>query len=304
MAVLLIFLLGITALVFWFGKRDPAHEVDPAVFKQYDLNTIDEITLESTSGKTVLKYQGARWKVNGTLNANSDMIDVLFATLQQAEAKRPVAISARDSITKALKQRGVKVSLFAAGETKAAFFAGGNESKNQAYFLQENNSVPYVVTIPGYRVYVSGIFELSETEWRDRFVFGFNWRNFHRLKTTFPKNPVDNFEIEMDDGLPVIKGLQEADTTKLNNFLDAISLLAADEFNPTTLSLDSLSKTDPLVSFLVSDVAGKEYALQLYPGKAKSIQYLGLINGDQWARFDKKKVADILSGRRFFEKPR
>ena len=304
MAMLLVFLLGITSFVFWFGKRDIGHEVDPAIFRQYDLNTVDEVILESSSGKTVLKYEGARWKVNGNLNANSDMIEVLFATLQQAEARRPVAQSLRDSIASMLQKAGVKVSLRAAGETKTVFFAGGNRSKNQAYFLQENADVPYIVTIPGYRVYVSGIFELPESGWRDKFVFGFNWRNFQRLETRFPQKPNDDFEIEMDDGLPALKGLPEIDTTKLNNFLDEVSLLTADDFSPASPSLDSLGKTIPLVTFSVSDVAGKVYVLQLYPVSDKSHQYLGLINGTQWARFNKNRISGILHGRSFFQKPR
>jgi hypothetical protein len=304
LAVLLLFLLGITSFVFWFGKRDGGHEVDPATFRQYDLKTIDEITLESPSRKTVLKYEGARWKLNGALNANSDMIQVLFATLQQAEPRRPVAQSLRDSIASVLQKTGVKVSLRAGGETKTVFFAGGNESKSQAYFLKENADVPYIVTIPGYRVYVSGIFELSESGWRDKFVFGFNWRNFHRLETKFPQKPNDDFEIEMDDGLPVLKGLALIDTTKLNNFLDEVSLLTADDFDSPSASLDSLSKTNPLVSFSVSDVAGKAYVLQLYPAGDKSLQYSGLINGTQWARFNKNRISGILHGRSFFQKPR
>jgi hypothetical protein len=160
------------------------------------------------------------------------------------------------------------------------------------------------VTIPGYRVYVSGIFELSESGWRDKFVFGFNWRNFHRLETKFPQRPSDDFEIVMDDGLPVLKGLESIDTTKLNNFLDEVSLLTADHFSTASPSLDSLARTKPLVSFSVSDVAGKAYLLQIYPASDMSLQYLGLINGTQWARFNKNRISGILHGRSFFQKPR
>jgi len=304
LAILLVVLLGTTASVYWFGKSQSGYEVDPAIFKQYDLNTIDEIVLESPSGKIELKYAGARWKVNEKFNANSDMISVLFATLQQAEVKRPVALSLQDSIARSLQETGVKVSLRTAGEIKEAFFAGGNESKNQAYFLKESTTVPYIVTIPGYRVYVSGIFELPESGWRDKFVFGFNWRNFQKLETRFPMKPDNDFAVEMDNGLPVLRGVQEADTTKLNNFLDDISLLTVDDFSPSSLSSDSLSKTSPMVSILVSDIGGREYLLQLYPIDDKNTNYLGLIDGTQWARFNKNKIAGIVHDRNFFQKPR
>jgi len=197
----------------------------------------------------------------------------------------------------------VKVSLRTAGEIKEAFFAGGNESKNLAYFLKESATVPYIVTIPGYRVYVSGIFELAESGWRDTFVFGFNWRNFQKLETSFPARPDNDFVVEMDNGLPVLRGIQDADTTKLNNFLDDISLITVDEFRPSNPSFDSLSKTSPIVSIKVSDIGGREYVLQLYPPDYNNTNYFGLINGTQWARFNKNKVAGIVRSRNFFQKP-
>lgn len=303
LAILLVVLLGITTAFFWYGKSNSGYEVDPAMFKQYDLGKIDEIMLESPLGKTTLKYEGARWKVNEKFNASAQMIEVLFATLQQAEAKRPAALSLRDSLRTLLQEKGVKVTLLAGGEKQSIFFAGGNESKTQAYFLNENAEVPYIVTIPGYRVYVSGIFELLETGWRDKYVFGFNWRNFQRLQTKFPK-PQNDFEVEMEDGIPVMKGIQQVDTTKLNNYLDAISLLTADEFNDTNSSLDSLAKTTPLVSILVVDIAKKEYFLQLFAPNAKKLWSYGLINGSQWARFDNRRIEGIVRGRNFFQNPR
>jgi hypothetical protein len=304
LVILFVVLLGTTASVYWFGKSESGYEVDPAIFKQVDLNTVDEVVLESLSGKIDLKYEGARWKVNEKFNANSDRINVLFATLQQAEAKRPVALSLQDSLAFVLQKTGVKVTLRIAGETKEVFYAGGNESKNQAYFIKENASIPYVVTIPGYRVYVSGIFELAESEWRDKYVFGFNWRNFQRLETKFPTKPNNDFVVEMDNGLPVIRGIQEVDTTKLNSFLDDISLLTVDDFIPANPSLDSLAQASSIISVLVSDIGGREYLLQLYPVNDKSLHYFGMINGTQWARFNKNRIAGIVRDRNFFKKPR
>lgn len=303
LAILLILLLVAATGVYWIGKTESGYNVDPNLFKQFDLATIDGVVLESPSGRTELRYAGARWKVNEQFNANGDMIQVLFATLQQAEAKRPVALSQQDSIAQLIQKNGIKVSLSSGGEIKEVFFAGGNESKNQSFFLKENTAVPYVVTIPGYRVYVSGIFELAESGWRDKFVFGFNWRNFQRLEVNFPGRASEDFAVEMDNGLPVIKGLQEADTTRLNDFLDDVSLLTVDEFNTTTPSLDSLSRTTPLALFRVSDIGGKEYSLQLYES-VDGVHFFGSVNKTQWARLSKNKISGILRGRNFFQKPR
>ena len=54
--------------------------------------------LNLRTGNVTLKYNGSRWKVNDEFNADPIMIDVLFATLQQAEPRRPLAASLKDSV--------------------------------------------------------------------------------------------------------------------------------------------------------------------------------------------------------------
>jgi len=302
LSILLLVLLSATAAVFWFGRERSHYEVDPVLFKNYDVKGIDEILLESLEGKVSLKYSGARWRVNDQYVANTDMIDVLFATLQQAVPKRPLSLSLQDSVSKSLKESGVKVSLRSEGESKEIFYAGGNTSKTQAFFVKENADVPYVMTIPGYRVYVSGIFELGEIAWRDRFVFGFNWRNFQRLEVSYFGKPENNLAVAMDDGLIGIEGLTKVDTAKLNDFLDNVSLLIVDDYLPSDVSLDSLAKTPPIVSFLVKDIARKEYRLQLYPPADPRGQFRGLINTSQWGTFSANSVSEIIRPRKFFVK--
>lgn len=122
-AIILVLLLAATAFVYWFGKSERGYHVDPTLFKQFDLSTIDQVVIESSSAKTTLKYEGSRWKVNEKFNAAPRTIQVLFATLQQAEAKRPLALSLQDSVADAIRKRGVKISLYDKGEVREVFFA-------------------------------------------------------------------------------------------------------------------------------------------------------------------------------------
>ena len=89
--ILLFVLLSATVSVYWFNHRAKDGDIDKNIFKNFDLNSIDEISLESSKGKVTLKYNGSRWRVNDQFAADPSMIDVLFATLQQAEPKRPLA---------------------------------------------------------------------------------------------------------------------------------------------------------------------------------------------------------------------
>src|SRR5687768_12922575 len=235
-------------IVFYVGKTDGAVDVDPFMFKDFDFKSVDQVVLESRTGRVDLKFNGTKWKVNNQFDADPSMVEVLFATLQQAEPKRPLPPNIQDSINTVLKQQGVKVSVISSGQPVLIFYAGGNAKKTQAYFGTENEELKsYLVTIPGYRVYASGIFELPEKEWKNKFVFGFNWRNFQRLEAEFPEKGADDFQVALNDNYFSVEGLVSVDTAKLNTFLDDVSLLTVDEYLEETIFEDSVAKTSPVM---------------------------------------------------------
>ncbi|MEJ7643998.1 MAG: DUF4340 domain-containing protein [Chryseolinea sp.] len=300
--ILLLLLIGATGTAFWLTAREDRTQTDKHLFKNFDLKTISQITLQKEGDTVNLVYTGARWMVNEKFPADPAMIEVLFATLQQAEPKRPLAATQTDSIGGLLRQKAVKVTLISNGSAVSSFFAGGNNAKNQAYFMQEGESTPYLMNIPGYRVYVSGIFELDESGWREKRVFAFNWRNFRQLDATFPGSKADDFTVSMENQYFTIPGLHVVDTTRLNNFLDDVSLLTADEFVPNTRHLDSLSKTIPILTVLVKDIAGREYTWSIFPPAGEEAPFPALITGGQWAYFHPNKVEGLVRPRGFFGK--
>jgi hypothetical protein len=300
LAILFIALCCVTATVFYLG-RDGTIDVDKNMFKDYDLKSIDQIVLESRNSRVELKFNGARWVVNNQFDADASLIEVLFATLQQAEPKRPLAASIQDSVSRELKRNGVKVMLNSSGKTESVFYAGGNAQKTRAFFYTDDRK-PYLVTIPGYRVYVSGIFELPEKDWKNKYVFGFNWRNFQRLEANFPQRPSDNFEVAFEDNYFVVPGLAAVDTSKLNDFLDDVSLLTVDEYVDRDVFPDSLSKPSPVMIITVKDIGQRVYSLEIYSSSKNGEMVPGLINRVQWAFFDPRKVQNIIRRRSFFEK--
>jgi hypothetical protein len=297
----LVVLIVATLAIYWLGKGDNAYQINKNLFRDYDFATVDQIILKSNQQRVVLTYNGSRWKVNDQYNADPNMIDLLFATMQQAEPKRPVASSLKDSVNSSLEQRGIHVSLFSKGNIAGQFMAGGDDAKSQTYFKNVSSDTPYIVTIPGYRVYVSGIFEIPESGWRDKYVFGFNWENFKNLKTVFP-DPKNNFTVAMNKNFFGIQEVPKADTTKLNNFLDAVSLLTVDSYINSDEQLDSLSKTSPLVEFIVQDIGNKEYRLKIFKGSQPE-DFVGFINEAQWATFTHEKIRAVIRPKQFFTTP-
>jgi len=303
LAVIFAALCCITAATYFFGLSDGTVEVDKNLFKDLDFKEIDQVTLASKQGTVVLKFNGSKWTVNEQFNADASMIQILFATLEQAEPKRPVSPSIRDSVRNLLKADGVQVSLFSSGNEEMNFFAGGNEKKTQAFFCTDDeDATPYIMNIPGYRVYVSGIFEVPENDWKDKLVFGFNWRNFESLEAAFPESQDQNFKMSLQDNYFGIEGMTSIDTARLNEFLDDVSLLTATAFVQEPVFKDSLSKPPALMSIAVRDIAQRTYILELYRPVGTAQQIPGLINNQQWAFFDPEKVHEILRKRSFFSK--
>jgi hypothetical protein len=290
-------LLVVTGLLFWSGDADRAFVVDKTLFRT-EVTAVNKVTLESPSGTVTLTYNGSSWKVNENHATDPDMIDVLFATIQQAEPRKPVAAALSDSIAASLKQHGVKVSLYAGDQLQKTFYAGGNAQKNIAYFLLPDG-VPYVTIIPGYRVYTAGIFELQEAGWKDKHVFGFNWRNFQSLEVQFPADRKFNFKVAMTKEFFGIEGIQ-ADTSRLNTFLDHVSLLTVDQYSSETGVADSLLTLSPKMIVRVTDIAKREYELKIFAAREPGGMIYGLIGDSQVAFFDPQKIVPLIRPKEFF----
>ena len=299
--LLLVVLTALTLVVFWWIQPENRVDLRQDLFQVEDLRAINRITLASDSADVSLAFDGARWRLNDTLNADADLISVLFATLQQATPKRTVSAAGRDSIFHRLKASGVTVSLFEGVDLVKQFLAGGNASKTQAYFADPESGEVYVMSIPGYRVYVSGILELDTDGWRDKFVFNFNWRNFKRLEATWPDQPSESFVVSMQRDFFGIEGMPEADTARLNTFLDNVSLLTVDQYVSKPKLIDSLKASDPQMVLRISDVGNRTYSLNVYAaGGSKGVP--GLLQRHQGAVFDRRKIEQILKRRSFFRK--
>lgn len=294
--------LLILAVVLFFYPSD-RQEIDKTLFKVSDFSLVDRVILSSAGSEVALSFSGSKWLVNKNQEADEQLITVLFATLQQAEPKRQVASSLRDAVSSMVMKNGVKLDLFQGDVLVRSFYAGGNAAKTEAYFLDEELG-PYIMTIPGYRVYVSGIFEVEANGWRDRRVFNFNWRNFKKLETEFNRQPSQNFTIaDQGSGFDLVNS-PPSDTTRLNDYLDAVSLLMAKEYlTPGRVPVyDSLIQTPPIATISVYDLGDNALVLDLYPPIDGDPDALGRLNGTDPVLFSREQVIPILKTREYFKK--
>jgi len=283
------------ALFFFWAGRDNREAVDQNVFVVSELEKVNRVEIEYQGETTRLSFNGARWLVNDKYNADADMIKVLFATIAQARPKRTLPQAMKDSVQAVLKADGRRMKLFSEEEIVADFIAGGNEAKTQAWFMEPATGDVYVMNIPGYRVYVSGIFELSDREWRSKYIFDFNWRNFQGIAVEFPGKSADDFEVVQDKSMFIVKGIQ-TDTSKLNPYLDQLSALTADQVGEN-LNIDSASAI-PIMRIKVMDIAGRVYPVNIYP--RDSAGFPGLTSRTDLVRFDPRRISPLLKPKTWF----
>jgi Domain of unknown function (DUF4340) len=295
----LMVMLSITVLLFVFSNTKSGSSVDKDLFQIENLDKIDHVTLESTKGKTDLKFNGTKWMVNEKYVADRQMITVLFATLKQTIAKRKVAAHLQDSLQKEISSNGVKISCFEAATLSKEIWAGGNTQKTETYF-QTKDGKPYVVAIPGYRVYVASIFELTSNDWRDKQVFNFNWQNIKSLEVTFTSDSKQNFNASFRGKFFSIDGIA-TDTAKLDRFMDALFQMHAERIldsmevkNYTTALLQK-----PMMEIIIQDIANRSYPLTLFPPEKESRYMVGKIN-EEVVLLNPLALKEILRKREYF----
>jgi len=286
-------------LLFIFSNTKSGSSVDKDLFQIENLDKIDNVLLESHKGKTDLKFNGSKWIVNEKYEADRQMITVLFATLKQTIAKREVATHLQDSLQKEISSSGIKISCFEAGTLAKEIWVGGNAQKTETYF-QSKGGKPYVVTIPGYRVYVASIFELASNDWRDKQVFNFNWQNIKSLEVTFPSDPKQNFKASFKEKLFSIEGIS-TDTTKLDKFMDAMFQLRSERILDSTevknYNNDLAQKL--MMEIVIHDIANRSYPLILFPPEKGSKYIVGKIN-EEVVLLNPLSLKEIFRKREYF----
>lgn len=288
----------------YLSTRKNFDVVDKQLFQVKDQTEIDQVIIKPAQGEKVeLSFEGTRWRVNNAYDADPQMIKILFATLLQTEPRRAVAAAIQDSISKHIHATGREVELYTQSNLVKRFWVAGNDRKTETWF-QLPDGIPYMVQVPGYRLYIASVFELPPIEWRDKWLFNFNWQNFRQLTATFPKNPKEDFTVEMQQTFFGINGLPAADTARLNTYLDGVSLVQANRFvTPGEFPyLDSLIASGPEFKIQISDIARRTYQLEVYPPTEKNTVFLARLNGEVMLLLSRANREAIGRKRTYFVK--
>lgn len=295
--LLIIFLVltGIFGLLLNQKATTTSLEVDEKLFAVEDTASIQRIELQQPGGEMqVLKRQPQGWQLNNTYRADPQLVALLRSVLHNVEVKRPVASNQQQEVERYLLENGSQVRIYGIDGLLQEFYAGGNEQEQISYFMKKGTA--YVMELPGYANYISGIFFLNEGNLRNRTLFASNYLNLQEIRVEYPQAEQD-VRIEYDGKRLQVEGVPQPDSTQLLGFLSLFeNLQAVGYVNPREYpELDSLMQQNPIAEITVTDLLnpdGKQ--LQIYPPAPEGRYRLGYLPAQQQAVLLDERLARML----------
>lgn len=295
--IILLVLAGTFGILLNRNEMAGSLEVAEDLFAIADTASIQRIELQQAGGENVqlLERQGRSWQLNQTHQADRQLMRLLQSVLHNVQVRRPVAASQQEAIRQALQQEGTRVRVYDGQGLRQDFYAGGVEAQQLSYFMQDGEV--YIMELPGYVNYISGIFQLSEQNLRNKTLYSANHFNLQSVEVRYPAQPEENLRIDFDGSKLEVAGVAQPDSIQLLGYLDlfnglqAVGFVNAQEYP----ELDSLLQQQPEAHITVSTVQhpdGKR--LSLYPTVLENRYRLALLSEEEQAVLLDERLARQL----------
>lgn len=295
--ILLILLVGLSFIIGTGGPEKKRLSLDEDYFAITDSSEITRVIMKSGKINNVITRTNGVWRVNNKYPLDPSMKTVLLTVLERIRPQRPVPITKADGIREKLNNEGIKVEIYESDKLIKTFLAGGN-GISVSYFMNEGED-PYIVHLPGYDSYVSGIFEVSENDWRDRFVFSTNWIGLKELTMEYPMESNSGFNLYTLGKDIIIDGIKELDTVVMMEYIENFQYFMVDQYiqygdNP---QYDSIYSSIPFAILKIDDTSfEKPVIIKFFRISEKEPLILCLI-GDQPAIISSKRTESIFKKR-------
>jgi len=299
--IVFLILLAWTIVYFNLENKSSGISFDESMFSIEDTAAVHKISIRGEGISNVLSRGTQNWTVNDIYPMDPSMQKVLMSVLHQVKVKRTVPRNDLDRIKDDILANGYKVEVSDVQNGKTVFYAGGN-GISLSYFMKEDN-IPYIVHLPGYESYVTGIFEVHENDWRDRVIFQTSWLGLKSYILNYTDDPGNNIHISADNNLYSIEGIAKIDTTTLMNYLDEVSFFYTDQYiDQGQISLyDSLRNTKPFAQLLVNSLGMKvPVRIDFFRQLDEENVMLGLLNENQMCLFNAKRIQVIFQEKDHF----
>jgi hypothetical protein len=299
--VVLGILIVITLVTFLIDRPANELDVDKDIFSLPNPVNINKVLLKSAVSEVSLKFENGRWFVNDRYEADPQRISVLFAILKQVKVRRKAAKNQKAKLDSLFAVKGTEVTFYEGDAVAKQFVVAGDQSQSLTYLGDAILSDKFLVEIPGYRSYLAGLFELDESGWRNPLVFNLNWANLQGVKVNYFGKEDNNFDIIFDDRSYKIKGLSQADSLRLTDFLDDVSLLYVNDY----LIKDEIDKykdviSKPQATISIHDIGNNDYAITIFD-KVEKGNYLVKIDTADYALIEENQIKRVMRPKAYFK---
>ncbi len=286
--------MTLTTLVYFTGLVSNHVSFDKKKFTLDENTIITSVYIAGEGIDNKLEYVDGLWEINSRYAIDNGMRDVFFAVLSQVEIRRPVPLTQKDSIADALKANGLKVTIQNNSELVKAYFVGGDEERFITYFIMDGDDDPYIMQIPGYLSFIAGIYDASENDWRDRFIWPVDWSRLKALKVVYENGAKKDLDFKYRDNFIAVVGVNTMDTSAVMDYLQGVANLQAYSFLEQENKYSEWAVPEnKMIRIEIEQIANNNYKLDLYRIPDDENFYLGILNGTEGMLFQRPDI-DIL----------
>ncbi len=291
------FLTGLTmvsvALGYW-DKESGGARIDADLFAIDGIDQVERVLISHQGNVLDCRANSGGFLINEKIPMDESFLNLLAAILQQVKVQRPLTKAESQKIWSQLQGVGSHIQVFSGEQMLASYWAGGDGSKLNSYFATEAGEV-YLVHLPGYSSYLSGLFELPAEQWHSRTIFLNTWRSLLSFSYKDHLEPINDFEIRYQDPFFSVSGITRLDSNRVINYIQNLVGLRA------SAVVDTVYVGNPWLELSTTDIdPAKNQSLTLF-GDATQNSLLGKV-GDRYFTFRSTGLEPIVKSIGFFEK--
>jgi hypothetical protein len=289
--IIVVIVLAVAAIILIFQNRRNTLQNKWVEFAINDTSSVTKIYMADMQGNEVLlqKESPSHWRLNDSMTARQDGVEMLLGTMLRLAVKAPVPRSSYNNVIKRLASTSVKVEIyqlkyrvnlfksikwFPHEKLVRTFYVGSATPDNQGSFmLKEGSDTPFVVYLPGFRGYISARFTAYVSDWRDHTIFAKRPSEISQITLEFPQEPDQAYKLEKPNANEVIltpagsnEPLNSFDTTRIIEFFNAFRNIRFEvSFEEITAAYhDSILQQTPLHIITLTDTAGVSRTVATY----------------------------------------
>lgn len=317
--IITVVLIVVAGLLIFNNRYLTTIRGEAADFMVRDTAAVTKIYLaDRHQHETLLERQTNGWSLNKEYKAHPKKIDQILYTMNKVRIRMPVSVSSHDNVISRMAGESVKVEvyqnvpainlfnrvkLFWHEKRTKVFYVGDVTKDNSGTFmLKEGADKAYIVSIPGFRGFISTRFTADPDDWRDHTIFKESLGNIQSVSVDFPEHPESSFSIE-STGKHQYKMTRLSDqsniafdTLKVVNFLSSFSDLRFEALLNNALPqerIDSIAHSTYLNKITLTTKDGEVQEMKTF--KKKLVLGLTDLTEDQ-IDFDNDRMYGLING--------